>query len=104
MNLKGILWASFFINAASFFFTLRPRVALALLLPFFAVAVLGNYLMAIEFFSQPVEFCLVILFLFLPVILNAIFISLHESKLNHATSNAAEKAYDLVSNIGDLVK
>jgi len=102
MNPKGILWVSFFFNAASFFFTLRLRYALLFFSIFLVVGILGNYLMAIEFFPQPVEFCLVIVFLFLPVVLNAIFLSVHESRLKHERKKG-EQILDLAGSVSDLV-
>ncbi len=103
MKAKPILWISFFINAASFFFTLRLRNALALFGVFLAVGLIGNYLMVIEFFSQPVEFCFVILFLFLPVVLNGLFLTIHESNLKHQHSSKKENVLELASDIKDLI-
>ena len=103
MNLKLILWFSFFLNAFSFLFTVRPRRAIILIGIFLIIGFIGNYLLKIEFFPQPVEFCLVILFLFLPVCLNAVFITIHESNLMLANGTRAGKLFELLSHLEDLV-
>lgn len=103
MNPKGILWASFFINALSFLFTLRLRSALLLIVIFVVTGFIGNHLLNIEFFPQPVEFCLVIIFLFLPVFMNTVFIMNHESNLRLASGSKVGKTYELFSNLQDLV-
>ena len=103
MKAKQILWASFFANAASFLFTVRPRYAITLISIFVITGVFGNYLLLNVFFSQPVEFCLVIAFVFLPVVMNAVFLSVHEANLRHKKSTEIENLKDLIMNIGDLL-
>lgn len=79
-NKKAILWGSFFINALSFFFTMRPLKALVLLMAMLGFAVFGNYVMDRELLPQSVEFLAVILFIFAPIMLNGILVIIHEKE------------------------
>ena len=103
MKPKPILWVSFFLNGASFFFTMRARRALTFFSVFAACAALGYYLLEIEVFPQLVEVLLVIVFLFLPVIINAVVLAVHESDLRHSASSTKEKTLELADNIKDLL-
>ena len=44
-----------------------------------------------------------IAFVFLPVVMNAVFLSVHEANLRHKKSTEIENLKDLIMNIGDLL-
>lgn len=103
MRPKIVLWASLFINALSFFFVVRPKKAGILAAVFLLVGLSGYTILGKEYISPNAEVVLVVVFLFLPVILNGIFILIHEANLGHSGTNQKMKVAELVSNISDLV-
>lgn len=80
-NRTAILWATFFIHAFSFFFTMRPRKALVLVLAFAFIAIPGYYVLDYEVLPQPIEFVAVLLFVFAPLAINGGLIAVHHRLL-----------------------
>lgn len=88
---------------SAFFFVVRPKKAGILAAVFLLVGLSGYTILGKEYISPNAEVVLVVVFLFLPVILNGIFILIHEANLGHSGTNQKMKVAELVSNISDLV-
>ncbi len=76
-NIRTVLWASFLLQPLSFFCTARPRNALILIFSYFLVAFLGSFILGLEILNQFIEVIGVACFMFFPMIVNGILLSIH---------------------------
>jgi hypothetical protein len=96
-NKKAILYGSFFVNAASYFFTMRPLKALMLTAVTLIVGIVGYQI--IDFIPQPFDVFLVTLFLFMPMLINGMLIVIHEKQINHTYRTTKENALSLFQEV-----
>jgi DNA-directed RNA polymerase subunit RPC12/RpoP len=79
-NIRRVLLASFVFNAFSFLFTMRPRNAVLSLVGFIVVAIIGNYFL--DRFPDLFQIVIVIVFVFSPMLINAVILMKHERDLD----------------------
>src|SRR3954471_6512164 len=87
LKFKSILWASFFISALSFFFTMRPWKAALLILIYISIGFIGNSIIDKGYFPRWLKFVAVVIFAFTPMITNAALTVVHESQLGKSPDN-----------------
>jgi len=78
-NRKAILWASLFVNAFSFFFTMRPKKALVFFLSAIAINILAYFAISYEWVAFPLDVLLAIFLIFAPVMINGVLIVAHKT-------------------------
>lgn len=98
-KVKSILWASFFVSAFSFFFTVRPRKALLLVSIYLGIGFAGNMIIDREIFPQWLEFIAVVFFLFTPLLMNGALIVVHESRLGRSPNSKKGQVISLLEEI-----
>jgi hypothetical protein len=86
--MRRVLLASFFFNAFSFLFTMRPLKALLTLLGFTVFAISGNYLLDNDKIPDILEVAGAALFILSPMLINAFLLIKHERELDNSSSRA----------------
>ena len=81
-NIRRVLLASFLFSAFSFLFTMRPRNAVLILLGFIVAAFIGNYIL--DRLPDLLQIVIVIVFIFSPMLVNAIILMKHERDLDNS--------------------
>ena len=76
-NIRTVLWASFLLQPLSFFCTARPRNAFILISSYCLVALLGSFILELKILNQFIEVIGMACFLFFPMIVNGILLSIH---------------------------
>ena len=102
MRRSAVIWASVFLNAVSFFFTLRPRNAVAMFSAFFVTGLSLYLLMGREYFPPIVEVGFASLFMLGPAIVNGGLLLVREANLRHPQSDGIVKLSELLENILQL--
>lgn len=74
--------ASFLFSAFSFLFTMRPRNAVLSILGFIVAAFIGNYIL--DTLPDLLQIVIVIVFIFSPMLVNAIILMKHERDLDNS--------------------
>lgn len=99
---KTVVLASFLFQPFSFFVTMRFRRAMIAFTIYLVVSIAGAYLMQREILPQIMEVFGVVLFLFVPILINAVVLLKHNSSIRRRNDNS-ENIADLLDGVRDLV-
>jgi hypothetical protein len=82
-NIRRVLFASVFFSAASFIFTMKPRIAVIAISVFLVCLLVGNYVL-LDRLSDIVQLVVVSIFLFAPAVINAAILAKHEHDIERS--------------------